>query len=419
MTNHRLKPVCNTASVEEALHEVRKGKIIIVVDDAERENEGDFFIAASKTTPKIINFMAREACGLICIALSGERLDALQLNPMVSENTALHETDFSVSVDAKEGISTGISAHDRAKTIKLLIDPKTKPKDLAKPGHIFPIRAKKGGVLVRAGHTEAAVDLAKMAGLYPAGVICEIMDEDGTMARFPRLLQLAKEHHCKIITVADLIEYRRKKERLVEKILSVGMPSEYGNFILHLYRDLVENHYHIALTNEGTMRKKESAPLVRVHSQCLTGDIFHSLRCDCGDQLQKSMKMIAREGGVLIYLPQEGRGIGLVAKLQAYLLQQNQGLDTVDANLRLGYPADLRNYGIGAQILLDLGFTRVRLLTNNPRKLVGLEGYGIEIIDRIPIEIPPNRHSAKYLATKQKKMNHLLHLKQEETDENI
>jgi 3,4-dihydroxy 2-butanone 4-phosphate synthase/GTP cyclohydrolase II len=419
MTNHRSKPVYNTASVEEALAEVRKGKVIIVVDDADRENEGDFFIAASKITPKIINFMAREACGLICVGLSGERLDALQLNPMVSENTALHETDFSVSVDAKEGISTGISAHDRAKTIKLLIDPKTKPEDLAKPGHIFPIRAKKGGVLVRAGHTEAAVDLAKMAGLYPAGVICEIMDEDGTMARFPRLLQLAKEHRCKIITVADLIEYRRKKERLVEKILSVGMPSEYGNFILHLYRDLVENHYHIALTSEGTMRKKESAPLVRVHSQCLTGDIFHSLRCDCGDQLQKSMKMIAREGGVLVYLPQEGRGIGLVAKLQAYLLQQNQGLDTVDANLRLGYPADLRNYGIGAQILLDLGFTRVRLLTNNPRKLVGLEGYGIEIIDRVPIEIPPNRHSAKYLATKQKKMNHLLHLKQEGTDENI
>jgi 3,4-dihydroxy 2-butanone 4-phosphate synthase/GTP cyclohydrolase II len=328
---------------------------------------------------------------------------------MVSENTALHRTSFAVSIDYRKGVTTGISAHDRARTIRALVRPDIRPEDFARPGHVFPIIAKEGGVLIRAGHTEAAVDLARLAGLPPAGAICEIMAEDGSMARLPDLIPFARKHGLKIVTIADIIKFRRKREKLVRCILEVPLPTRFGQFQLRLYRDDVEGNYHVALVSrKQTGSRSAKPPLVRVHSQCLTGDIFHSLRCDCGDQLHRAMEMIANEGGALVYLPQEGRGIGLVDKLKAYRLQEEENLDTVEANRKLGYPADLRDYGIGAQILLDLGFKKIRLLTNNPRKIVGLTGYGIEIAKRLPIEVHPTRYSYRYLVTKKKKLNHLI-----------
>ncbi len=397
-------------TIEEAIKDIKKGRCVIVVDDENRENEGDLVIAAEKVTPQAINFMAKEARGLICIALLPERMKELDLPPMVADNTALHKTAFTVSVDAAKNVTTGISAHDRALTIKLLIDKKTRPEDLARPGHIFPIRAKDGGVLIRAGHTEAGVDLSRISGLYPAGVMCEIMKEDGTMARVPDLLRLAAKHHLKIITIKDLIEYRRKREKLVKKVLSVSLPTEFGMFKLILYEDSIEYNHHLALVKGSLKLKgKNDSILVRVHSQCLTGDVFHSLKCDCGKQLHKAMQMIENEKrGVLVYLPQEGRGIGLVNKLKAYSLQEKKGLDTVEANLRLGFPDDLRDYGIGAQILADLGLTRIKLLTNNPRKVIGLEGYGIKIVGRVPIVIKYTRYSKKYLETKRTKLGHIM-----------
>lgn len=404
------------SSIEEAVEDIRKGRPVIVVDDENRENEGDVVVASEKVTPEIINFMAKEARGLICVALLPERIKELELPPMVSDNTALHNTDFTVSVDAAYGVTTGISAYDRAFTIKLLIDKNSKPSDFAKPGHVFPIRAKEGGVLVRAGHTEAAVDLARIAGLYPSGVICEIMKEDGTMAKLPDLFEFAKKHNLKIITIKDLIEYRRKREKLVERVVETFLPTEFGEFNLILYKDKIENNYHIALV-KGDLKLKDEKDsiLVRVHSQCITGDIFHSKRCDCGKQLHKALQMIEKEGrGVLIYLPQEGRGIGLVNKIFAYKLQDEEKLDTVEANLKLGFPPDLRDYGIGAQILVDLGLTRIRLLTNNPRKIVGIAGYGIEVVDRVPIEIEPDPYTENYLKAKKKKLGHLISIEENE-----
>ncbi len=393
-------------TIEEAIEDIRKGKILIVVDDEDRENEGDFIMAAEKVTPEAINFMAKHGRGLICVAMTPERLDELDLQPMVTENTAHMGTEFTVSVDAREGTTTGISAHDRARTVRTLIDPKTKPSDLARPGHIFPLRARKGGVLTRAGHTEAVVDLCRLAGLYPAGVLCEIMDEDGSMARVPRLKEIAREFDLKIITVRDIIEYRRRTERLVKRVVTTRLPTRYGNFVLHLYSSAVDEHHHIALV-KGDVTTPEPV-LVRVHSQCITGDIFGSLRCDCGDQLHQAMMMIEKEGrGVLLYMRQEGRGIGLVNKLLAYNLQ-DQGKDTVEANEALGFKPDLRDYGIGAQILVDLGVKKLRLITNNPKKIVGLQGYGLEVVERVPIEIPPNEINRRYLETKRDKLGHLI-----------
>jgi len=395
-------------TIEAAIEDYRQGKILIVVDDEDRENEGDFILAAEKVTPEKINFMAKHGRGLICVAMTPDRLDKLELHSMVRKNTEKLKTCFTVSVDAKKNTTTGISAFDRSQTIKTLIDAKTAPDDLERPGHIFPLRARKGGVLVRAGHTEAAVDLARMAELEPAGVLCEIMDEDGTMARVPRLREIAELHNLKFITIRDLIQYRRSHEKMIERKVTTDMPTQFGDFKMHLYASKIDSQDHVAVV-KGEIG--EEPTLVRVHSQCLTGDIFASLRCDCRDQLHTAMQIIEREGkGVILYMRQEGRGIGLENKLKAYNLQ-DQGKDTVEANEALGFKADLRHYGVGAQILFDLGIRKIRLLTNNPKKIIGLSGYGLEVVERIQLEIPPTKQNAKYLATKRDKMDHMLELK--------
>jgi len=393
-------------SIEEAIEEIAKGRMVIVVDDEDRENEGDFIMAAEKVTAEDINFMAKYGRGLICVPVIGSRLDELHLGDMVSDNTAKHGTPFTVSIDGKHVTSTGSSAHDRAETIKLLVDPDAAPDDFARPGHVFPLRAMDGGVLRRAGHTEAAVDLARLAGFFPAGILCEIMDEDGTMARVPRLMELADRYDMKIITIADLIQYRYAREKLVKMVVKTSLPSRFGDFDLYLYESVLTGDHHIALV-KGDLDAMEE-PLVRVHSQCLTGDIFGSKRCDCGEQLAKALETIEEEGeGVFLYMRQEGRGIGLASKILAYALQ-DRGRDTVEANEELGFAADPRDYGIGAQILADLGLSRIRLLTNNPRKIVGLEAFGLEVVERVPIEVEPNPKNVKYLSTKRAKLGHFL-----------
>ena len=393
-------------SIESVIADIRKGKMVIVVDDADRENEGDLILAAQHVTPAAINFMAKHGRGLICVPTTGERLQQLGIERMVKQNREVFRTDFQVSVDAAHGISSGISAADRAKTIQIMASPTALPDDLVQPGHVFPLRAKSGGVLQRAGHTEAAVDLVHLAGARSIGVICEIMNDDGTMARLPALLKFAKKHKLKICTIADLIEFRRTREKLVEKIEVVKMPTDYGDFDLHLYRSKLDGQHHLALVR-GDVVKKEKV-LVRVHSECLTGDVFGSRRCDCGPQLHQAMKQVADAGsGVILYMRQEGRGIGLAPKIQAYNLQE-QGLDTVEANEKLGYGMDLREYGLGAQILVDLGLKTIRLLTNNPKKIVGLKGYGLKIVEQVPIKIKSNPHNEKYLKTKREKLGHLL-----------
>ena len=393
-------------SIESVIDDIRKGKMVIVVDDADRENEGDLIMAGQHVTPAAINFMAKFGRGLICVPTTSERLQQLGIGRMVKDNREVFTTDFQVSVDAARGISTGISAADRAKTIELMASPTAVPNDLVQPGHIFPLRAKSGGVLQRAGHTEAAVDLAVIAGCRPIGVICEIMNDDGTMARLPELLKFASKHKVRICTMADLIEYRRRSEKLVERVETVKLPTDFGEFDLHLYRSRLDGQHHLALVRGAVAGR--AGVLVRVHSECLTGDVFGSRRCDCGPQLHQAMRQIAEAGrGVIVYMRQEARGIGLAPKIKAYKLQE-KGYDTVEANEKLGFKMDLREYGLGAQILADLGLRKIKLLTNNPRKIIGLEGYGLEIIEQLPIKVKPNPHNERYLKTKRQKMGHLL-----------
>lgn len=393
-------------TIEDALKEIGKGNMVVCVDDEDRENEGDLIMAASKTTPEAMNFMLKEARGLLCLALLPDRLEELKIPVMVSENTSKMGTPFTVSIDAVKGTTTGESAYDRAKTILVAVEPNTHPEDIARPGHVFPLRAVKAGVLRRTGHTEASVDLARLSGLYPAGVLCPIMDSDGSMARLHRLIKFAKKHNLKLITIKDLIEYRRKRDKLVSMIVQTTLPTKYGDFKLFVYESVLDKYHHLAIVKGEVSGKKNV--LVRVHSQCLTGDVFGSLRCDCGDQLGKTLSLIQKEGrGVFLYMRQEGRGVGLLNKLRAYELQ-DRGLDTVEANEALGLEPDLRDYGIGAQILVDLGISTIRLLTNNPKKVVGLEGYGLKIVERIPIVIHPRKENVKYLRAKRDKLGHII-----------
>lgn len=394
-------------TIDDVLQAIAAGEIVIVTDDEDRENEGDLVMAAEKATPEAVNFMTKFGRGLICVPISNERAEQLGLQRMVAQNREMYKTDFTVSVDAARGVTTGISAHDRALTINIIADPKSAPEDLVQPGHIFPLRAKEGGVLRRAGHTEAAVDLARLAGLQQAGVLCEILHDDGTMARLPELMEFRKAHGLRICTIQSLIAYRRASERLIEREQVVKLPTDYGDFDLHLYHSKLDGTHHLALV-KGTISTDEPV-LVRVHSECLTGDVFGSRRCDCGNQLHAALRMIEEEGnGVLVYMRKhEGRGIGFAAKIHAYKLQE-EGLDTVEANTKLGFGMDLRDYGLGAQILVDLGVRKFRFLTNNPKKVVGLEGYGLEMVEQVPIRSEPNPHNEKYLETKKVKMGHLL-----------
>jgi 3,4-dihydroxy 2-butanone 4-phosphate synthase/GTP cyclohydrolase II len=395
------------ATIDEAIEDIRAGKFVVVVDAADRENEGDLTIAAQFATPEAINFMTKEGRGLICLCLTEERCDDLGLRQMTEKNETPYGTAFTVSVEAREGVTTGISAPDRSHTIQVAIDPKTAPDDLVQPGHVFPLRARDGGVLARAGQTEAAVDLAQLAGLIPAGVVCEIMNEDGTMARVPDLIPYCERHGLKLITVADLIEYRRRNERLVERMTTVRLPTAYGDFTAVAFREVLSGKHHVALV-KGEVDGEENV-LVRVHSECLTGDVFHSLRCDCGEQLEEALRRIgSEERGVLLYMAQEGRGIGLLNKLRAYELQEN-GFDTVDANVELGFRPDMRDYGIGNQILAELGLSTIRILTNNPKKITGIEGFGLEVVEQVPIETEPTPQNVRYLATKRDKLGHKLH----------
>ena len=398
-----------TASVEQAVKAVKAGKLIIIVDDEDRENEGDLMVAAEKVTPETINFMTKHARGLICLPLTEKRLKELDIPLMVRDNTAPFGTAFTVSIDAKEGVTTGISAYDRAKTVLTAISSKTRPEDLTRPGHVFPLKAQEGGVLERSGQTEAALDIVRLAGLKPAGVICEIMNEDGTMSRMPQLEAFSQVHNIPILTIADLIKYRMKHERLVKMVEETELPTKFGDFKVMIFEDIIHKEDHIALV-KGEITKDEPI-LVRAHSQCLTGDTFGSIRCDCGQQLHRAMEMINKEGkGVILYiLNHEGRGIGFTNKIRAYALQDH-GLDTVEANRKLGFKPDQRDYGIGAQILVSLGITKLRLITNNPRKFIGLSGYGLEIVGRVPIEIPPNKCNIKYLKTKKEKLGHILEM---------
>ncbi|TAL25270.1 MAG: bifunctional 3,4-dihydroxy-2-butanone-4-phosphate synthase/GTP cyclohydrolase II [Nitrospirae bacterium] len=394
-------------TIDEAIDDITKGKMIILVDDEDRENEGDLCMAAEKATPEAINFMAKHGRGLICLSLTPERVEELRLQMMTDDNTSPFGTAFTVSIEAKRGVTTGISASDRATTILTAINPNTKPEDISKPGHIFPLRAKRGGVLQRAGQTEGSVDLSRLAGLYPAGVICEIMNDDGTMSRVPQLMEFSKRHNMKIVTVKDLIKYRMRAELFVKRLSATKLPTEFGgDFTTVAYANDLDNNVHIALV-KGEI-KHEDDVLVRVHSECLTGDVFGSRRCDCGEQLHKAMELIGKEGkGVILYMRQEGRGIGLVNKLKSYELQ-DKGLDTVEANIKLGFKPDLRDYGIGAQMLVDLGVRKMRLMTNNPKKIVGLEGYGLKVVERVPIETAPHDKNIVYLKTKKKKLGHIL-----------